>query len=515
MHRLSSLLRNTLEGRGHEVLSVSTEQEIIDVLRNNRLDLGICRISNDSPLFKVLEKCKSMEFYTPAYIFITKDEIDISTTQRMLRLGAASCLREPVNVESILDVVNESLNKTYMERSKDSTVKDMKKENEQLKKDIKAKTRLFNYLWKDKHLAVPTKPSLDVLGTSNVMLSVRNSVNRLSKSSLGAKINVFISGPEGSGKEILAKLIHELGTDSESVWIPVDCNKGESVDILNKKIFSSKNNPGLLEMANNGCIFFNEITNLPISIQEKLCDVIQKKNADIPSVHTNNCKTRFRVISATSKDIQECIENGTFLETLYDHLNSITMELPALNQQSKEDLLKISEYLLREIIKNINLPTTMHFEDGIGEVLASYGWPRNIDELQNAIQRACVLTEGNVVTKSSMKAAIRRQSMNLSPISLVKTPSFTAADNPENRSTNVRPSYIDLNGMSYHSWKRNAVMKVEKEYLQNQLRKYEGNCSAIAKEMKITRPNLCRLLKKHNLSAKHYRWLKKQKREAA
>lgn len=368
---------------------------------------------------------------------------------------------------------------------------------------------------KNKYFSNMNKPSLDILGTSNVMLSARNSVNRLSKSSLGSKISVLISGPRGSGKEILARLIHELGTNPNSIWIPFNCSKDESIENLNNKIFSSEDNPGLLEMANNGCVFFNEVTNLPLSIQEKLCDVIQKKNADIPSEYTSNHKTGFRVIAATSENIQECIENGTFLESLYTQLNSVTVELPPLNQQTKEDIMNISEYLLMEIVSNTGLASTMHFENNVDEVLVTYAWPGNINELRNVIQRAAILTVGDVITKPSIQAAMRRQTIATPvPINLMKTPTANTNE-AEETFTEPSPSTVSLNGVPYHSWKRNAVMKAEREYLQNQLEKYEGNCSAIAKEMKVTRPNLCRLLKKHDLSAKHHRWLKKQKKEAA
>jgi len=283
---------------------------------------------------------------------------------------------------------------------------------------------------------------------------------------------VFIWGESGTGKEIVARAIHQSGARRKGKFVVVNCGAIPEF-LLESELFgyvkgaftgAVKEKPGLIEEADGGTFFLDEIGDLSLHLQAKLLRFLQEK--EIRRIGEN--KTRLinvRSISATNKNIEKEIERGNFREDLYYRLKIITIELPPL-RELKEDLLFLLNHFLEKYCSEMKRERA-YFSPRALELLMNYSWPGNVRELQNEIQRCLVFAgEDN----------------------FIKEEYFSPRINPQRESSTTS---------SYDFFQARA--EFEKRFLSQALARWNCNRAKTAEEIGLSRQGLFKLIKKHNI----------------
>ena len=243
----------------------------------------------------------------------------------------------------------------------------------------------------------PNKTEM-LIGHSPAMLQLIKVVNKVARTDA----NILITGENGTGKEMLAKEIHRLSPRNTRPMSSIDMG-AISESLFESELFGHErgaftdayeSRPGKFEAASGISLFMDEIGNLPLALQAKLLTVLQNRN--ITRIGSNKVvPVDIRLISATNKDIPEMVKQGLFREDLFYRINTIHLEIPPLRERGDDILLFVETFLHRFASKYQRPEMRMH-EQTI-EKLRSYHWPGNIRELQHAIEKAVILCEGNVI----------------------------------------------------------------------------------------------------------------------
>lgn len=217
--------------------------------------------------------------------------------------------------------------------------------------------------------------------------------------------SVIILGENGTGKDLLARAIHENSRRKDKPFVTIDCSSIPA-DLLESELFgyesgaftgATKSKPGKLEIADGGTIFFDEIGEMSINLQAKLLRIIQTKELErLGSVQTK--KIDVRILCATNKNISEMISKGQFREDLYYRLKVIELKLPPLRER-KEDILELSNFFLK---KHAQDGKPFSISEEALQILEEYNWPGNIRELENVILRSVVLAKSDIIETSDL-----------------------------------------------------------------------------------------------------------------
>ncbi len=218
---------------------------------------------------------------------------------------------------------------------------------------------------------------------------------------------VLIQGESGTGKELMAKFIHNKSNRNKHPYIAINC-AAIPEHLLESELFGYEKGaftgantakPGKFELANNGTLVLDEITELHPTLQSKLLRVLQEREVDrlggLKSISVN-----VRLISITNKDIEELVKDGNFREDLYFRINVIPIKIPPLRER-KSDLEYLTNYFLN-VFKEENGKKELTVSDKTMELIMNYSWPGNVRELQNVIQRAVIFSEGNKILPSDL-----------------------------------------------------------------------------------------------------------------
>jgi two-component system response regulator PilR (NtrC family) len=239
-------------------------------------------------------------------------------------------------------------------------------------------------------------PSL--IGESPAIVALRSQVSKLARS----QAPVYISGESGSGKEIVARLIHARGPRSSGPFIPVNCGAIPQ-DLMESELFghtrgsftgATDDKMGLFQAAQGGTLFLDEVADLPLSMQVKLLRAIQEKSVR-PIGAATEISTDIRILSATHRDLAKEVAEGRFRNDLYYRINVIGLHLPALRERAA-DIPLLAEFLLQRLaLANGQPPHTL--DASAHEALASYSFPGNVRELENILERAGTLSADSLV----------------------------------------------------------------------------------------------------------------------
>jgi transcriptional regulator with PAS, ATPase and Fis domain len=307
-----------------------------------------------------------------------------------------------------------------------------------------------------------------VKGNSEAFKSVQSLISRVKNSD----VPVFICGESGTGKELVARTIHATGGRKNGKFVAV--NSGAIPEhLLESELFgyargaftgAVKNKAGLIEEANGGTFFMDEICDLPLILQAKLLRFLQEK--EIRRIGENRpLSVDGRFISATNKNIEKEIEFGNFREDLYYRIKIITIELPPLRER-KEDLHFLLNHFLEKYCLEMKRERAF-FSPGAIDLLINYSWPGNVRELQNEIQRCLVLAGDN---------------------SLIRE---------EHLSSEINPQAVRSSDSSYDFFRARA--EFEKRFLHQALARWNFNRSRTAEEVGLSRQGLFKLIKKHEI----------------
>ncbi len=246
-----------------------------------------------------------------------------------------------------------------------------------------------------------------LVGRSPRMIEIGVQLQRVAKTD----IPVFISGPTGTGKELVACELHRLSARSSSPFVTVNCG-AISPQLIESELFghvrgaftgADRDRKGLLEEANRGTIFLDEITETLPTFQVKLLRALQQ--GEIRKVGSNNViEVDVRVVAATNRNIYQEVEEGRFRTDLFYRLNSCMLEIPPLNER-REDILPLVEYFAASAGRSVC------FSESAITALHNYGWPGNVRELENAVKTAVETCDG-VVQLSDLPARVRRNCLS-------------------------------------------------------------------------------------------------------
>jgi two-component system, NtrC family, response regulator HydG len=319
----------------------------------------------------------------------------------------------------------------------------------------------------------------NIIGRSPALMEALKLVRRAARS----ESDIVILGESGTGKELIARAIHANSRRCVEPFVAVDCASLPE-NLLESELFGHekgaftgalKAKAGLIETANRGTLFLDEVAELPPSLQVKLLRTLQERQ--IRRVGgVQETRVDIRVVSATNRNLDELIRNGRFREDLYYRLNVITIKMPPLRERSGDVTLLARDFLKKQ---RINDGFHVHgFRPEVLRTLEAYSWPGNVRELRNVIERACALAEGELIGLNHLPDQLRYAS--------VRTDGGTAIDDA-------------VPACSLKSAKDRWLSNFEPTYIDNLLKEHRGNVSQVARVAGIDRKTLYRLIKKYHL----------------
>lgn len=353
-----SIVRN-LERDDYELayaLDGATALQLIE--KNQGYDVVICDLMMpDVDGMQILEFCKNVD---PNLVFIMITAFSsMGSGIRAMSIGAYDFLHKPFDLDHLSIVVEKGIQ-----------IRRLKTENITLKAQLERG-------------AIPPP----IIGESDEIKKIINDVERLSDSDL----NVLIEGESGTGKEILARQIHYHSPKRYGPFVALNCASIPS-ELLESEVFGHEKGAftgairrkiGLLEVADSGTFFLDEVNNLSMALQAKLLRALQEKTfMRVGSTH--EIRVNARVIAASNKNLKQLIEEREFREDLFYRLNVIVFSLPPLRNRIN-DVPLLVKHFLEETCRSNNLSCTI--EDETIETLKNYFWPGNIRELRNVIER--------------------------------------------------------------------------------------------------------------------------------
>ncbi len=310
-----------------------------------------------------------------------------------------------------------------------------------------------------------------LLGESPQIQTIRGTITKLARS----QAPVYISGESGTGKELVARLVHEKGPRVDNNFVPVNCGAIPG-ELMESELFGHKkgsftganaDKQGLFQAADGGTLFLDEVADLPLSMQVKLLRAIQEK-AVRPVGAQQESKVDVRILSATHKDLGQLVKEGRFREDLYYRINVIQLPIASLKERI-EDIPELAEHILQRLTKQMDIPAA-HLAPEAIEALQRYPFPGNVRELENILERALTLCEGEII--------------NINDLQLPAGVEQSLTEATEQAIPTALEPYLE---------------KLEKEALQKALKQTEHNKTAAAKLLGISFRALRYRLKKLGL----------------
>ena len=355
-----------------ECVTAKDGQEAIDMLnQDDSIDLVFCDIKMPKKDgIDVLQAFTDRLADLP-FIMISGHG-DIDTAVECMRLGAFDYLSKPPDLNRLLLTVKNALDR-----------KTLTTENKQLKRKL--------------------RQSQEMVGESQALIEVKALIAKVAPTAA----RVLITGPNGSGKELVARSIHELSERSKSAFVEVNCAAIPS-ELIESELFgrvkgaftsAHKDRPGRFETAHMGTLFLDEVGDMSLSAQAKVLRVLQEQR--LTRVGSDKAvNVDVRVLAATNKDLQKAIQEGAFREDLYHRLSVIKLEIPSLDQRKEDIPLLIAHF--NELISAEQGSRLKPFEDAAIEALKQKTFKGNIRELRNVVERLLILS-GDAVTLEDVK----------------------------------------------------------------------------------------------------------------
>ncbi|HMB30353.1 MAG TPA: sigma-54 dependent transcriptional regulator [Desulfohalobiaceae bacterium] len=322
----------------------------------------------------------------------------------------------------------------------------------------------------DKNSSPP--PNVSLVGQSQAIQHIFKQIGLVSKTNAC----VGIMGETGTGKEIIAKAIHDHSSNREEPFITIDCTS--IVESLSESILyghekgsftgAEKEHHGLFEQAGNGTIFFDEVSSLPLMLQGKLLRFLQQKEySRIGSTELK--KSSARIIAATNESLQKTVANGKFRRDLYYRLKVLTIHVPSLRDR-KEDIPVLIQHFLSKIHYQYDIGP-IKIDDRAIQKIMEYNWPGNVRELENFLLRACIFGRQEVIIEDTVDKILSQSS-------------YQYIQEPFSSNLSVC-----------------SLQEAEKKAILNALEASQGNMSQAANILQISRQTLRTKIRKYNLSA--------------
>ncbi len=358
-----------LEGEGYLCTVAANGLEALEKIKVYNYDILITDI-----VMPKMDGMKLMEqtllFSPQTLVILMTAYASIESAINSLRKGAADYFLKPIEFDEVIVRVKQLLNQRQLIL-----------ENKFLKKQLDSRYNFEN-----------------MIGRSKSMQEIYSLIKQISP----APTNVLITGPSGTGKELVARAIHNSSYRADKPFIPVNCgaipeNLYESEFFGYKKgtfTGAAADHDGLFKAANGGTLFLDEVADIPEHVQVKLLRVIQEKEVR-PVGANNSFKVDVRILSATNKDLYKEVHEGRFREDLYYRLNVVEIKLPALAER-KEDIPLLVNYFIDRYNKELNRHIKA-VDNDVMRALMNNEWKGNLRELENIIERAVLLCDSDLI----------------------------------------------------------------------------------------------------------------------
>ncbi len=339
----------------------------------------------------------------------------------------------------------------------------------------------------------------EVVGGSVKMREIFATLEKVAPSEL----TVMVTGETGTGKEMIARGIHQASTRKQKPFVVLDCGAIPK-DLIESTLFGHEKGSftgavgqhhGCFEQAHGGTIFLDEIGELDINLQPKLLRVLE--NRELKRVGGDRTiKIDVRVVAATNRDLRAMVNAGTFREDLYFRLSVIHVELPPLRER-KEDVPGLAEIFLQEIGVRRKMPLT--FAPDVPPLLQAHAWPGNVRELKNVVERAASLASSPVIRRSDLM--LNRDALpRMASASSASSSGAAAAGGALDGASAQAAAAALAPGIDFKEAKQRVVDAFELHYLKALLERHDGNITRSAQEAGLTRYHLRELLKRHGLT---------------
>jgi len=374
------LLREFLEERGYTVDEAETGEEGIKKVKKMAFDVVLIDIRlPDISGIEVLKEIRKINLEIKA-IMITAFQ-DVKLVVESLKNGAFNYLVKPINLEELLINIRKA------------------QENLRLEREVKVLRTI-----------VRPESLKGIVAESYAMKQVVDIAIRVA----GSSSTVLITGESGTGKELIARLIHEKSQRKNGPFVAVNL-AAIPESLIESELFgyekgaftgADREKPGLIERAHGGTLFLDEIGELPLPLQVKLLRVIEEKEIQrLGGLKPK--KVDFRLLTATNRDLEEMVKAGTFRDDLFYRINVIHIHIPALRER-KEDIPYLLEHFLK-IYSAREAKKIKGFTREAYELLLRYHYPGNVRELENIVERAVVLSQGEYITTEELPLSLRKE----------------------------------------------------------------------------------------------------------
>ena len=434
---------------GNEPVPAAHAKEAIKFLKEEEFDLIFCDLlMPEHDGMEVLEICQKLAPSTPVIIFSAYGTIDRAVAA--MKAGAFDFIEKPFDINNLKILIEKGLRQRNLFR-----------ERVNLLKQLEDKYHFDN-----------------IIGKSLVMRNVFEMIENVSKSDA----NILITGESGTGKELIARSIHARSRRKTKAFVPVNCGafpenlfeaelfgfeRGAFTGAVHRKI-------GLIEFADGGTFFLDEVCELPANLQIKLLRTLQDQK--VRRVGGNDLiQIDIRLISATNQNIENALKQEMLRKDFYYRLNVINIQVPPLRER-KEDIQLLAEHFLEKCLKSSSKEIS-GFTNEVIQALENYNWPGNVRELENNIERAVTLSKNNKITLEDL-------------------PPHLITNNT------LQSSYI---GTSLTELKHKAIEEIEKNFLMFLLEKFKGNITKVAEEAGLTRRHIHRMINTYKIDPNTWR----------
>lgn len=444
---LRTALFRLLDRRGYQVVTAQRLDEARSFMSPEKpFDIAI--VDMNLPDGNGLDLMAEIKAQSPqTQVIVLTGFATIDTAVQATQKGAFHFLTKPFNVEELMSLLDKALSQKTLEL-----------ENRQLRTELGSRYQFSQ-----------------IIGESEGIKNCLSLVERVADSDS----TVLVMGESGTGKELIARAIHYNSPRAKGPFIAINCGAIPS-ELLESELFGHvkgaftgaiANRIGRFEMADEGTLFLDEIGDLDPSMQVKILRALQERVFE-PVGSTKSVQVNVRVITATNVDLEKAVTNGRFREDLYYRLNVIPINIPALRER-RTDIPILLNHFMKSYNKN-KVKTLTGFNEDAMKCLVNYGWPGNIRELENLIERLSILKGHGLVEVSDLPPKYRS----------------TAASFAETGSVDIPESGLDFN---------NAVDQFENALILKALEKTGWNKNQAALLLRLNRTTLVEKMKKKGL----------------
>ena len=422
------MLQTWLSKKKFSVASVSGIAAAKKTLIESSVDLVLCDLRlPDGDGIDLLEWVSNRNVNVP--LIVMTSYAAIPSAVQAMKLGARDYISKPVNPEDLLQKINEVFNAGVKTGKQIPVSESVPEETNYLEGQSEAARQLYTYV----KLVAPTSMS------------------------------VLINGASGTGKEYVAKRIHQLSKRSEKPFVAIDCGaipkelaaseffghkKGSFTGAIEDKV-------GAFIEADGGTIFLDEIGNLSYDVQVQLLRVLQERRVK-PIGTTTEVKVEVRLIAATNEDLKAAIKSGAFREDLYHRINEFTIYMPHLCERG-EDIPLFANFFLDQANRELEKPVPGFLPEAM-EKISQYTWPGNLREMRNTVMRAALLAQGNPIRVEHLGI-----DMNIDkPINILH--------DPDSERTKIVSALQKCSG---NKSKAAAMLGIDRKTLYNKLKLYQ------------------------------------------